>query len=249
MTCVRLAWGGPPAALAKGLAPQEDEAEHPALLVSYVYLKKFMEERSRYGFTDWCMDSGAFSANNSGKKIDLMEYIETCQRLLSTDEKLTEVFALDVSGDGRASLQNTEKMWAAGVPAIPVFHLEDPWDGLLDIARDYPKIGVGGVATILRGRNKKIRFYEQVFARVWPKKIHGLGLNDEHIMMRLPFHSADASSWELGPTCFGSWKSQGGHLPIRGGEHQLRPEVEYHLRMERRLRCRWAKEMRELEAL
>ena len=249
MTTVRLAWGGPPDALAKGLAPQNDESRHPALLVSYVYLEKFMQQRARYGFTDWCMDSGAFSAFNSGATIDLVEYAETCKRMLASDSQLTEVFALDVIGDWRASEKNTQKLWALGVPAIPVYHPEEPWDVLEGLASDYPKVGIGGVATRLRGRAAKLRFYEQVFARVWPKKLHGLGLNDEAIMMRLPFHSVDAPSWELGPCGFGMWKSLGGWLPIRGGQHQLRPEVEYHLRMEDRLRTRWASEMEQLEAM
>lgn len=248
MTTVRLAYAGPPEALAKGLAPQDDPAELPALLVSFWYLKQFQRERHRYGFRDWSMDSGAFSANNSGKVIDLQEYIEACQQLLAEDPQLVEVFALDVIGDWKASMRNCERMWAAGVPAMPVFHANDPWHVLEGMMGDYPKIGIGGVAGFLRSAPKKIEFYGQIFARAWPCKIHALGLASMPIMRRFPFHSVDASSWEFGPTGFGSWKSFGGGVPgVRGGNMNLRPEVDWHLRAERELQQLWKKQLAKVE--
>ena len=243
MSIVRLAYGGPPEALAKGLCSPENQ---PALLVSYVYLKQFEKERPRYHFRDWAMDSGAFSAHNSGRTIDLQAYIDTCKRLLTGDSKLTEVFALDVIDDWKGSLKNTEAMWAAGVPAIPTYHQGEPWDALRAMARDYPKIGIGGMVG-LHAKAKK-DWIGQCFARVWPKKIHGLGVAGEEIIMSFPFHSVDATNWEMGPCAFGRWASYGGaNLSIRGGQHNLRVEVEHYLKLERKARARWRKEMAMLD--
>jgi len=94
----------------------------PALLISYAYLKPFLKNRHRYHFRDWVMDSGAFSAANSGKVIALPDYIATCRSLVQTDPTLAEVFALDVIGNPKASAANAAAMWAAGIPAIPCFH-------------------------------------------------------------------------------------------------------------------------------
>src|SRR5262245_62890782 len=87
----------------------------PSLLVSYAYLNPFLNNRHRYRFCDWGMDSGAFSAANSGKVISLAEYIKVCHELLAKDKSLVEIFSLDVIGDPKASAKNTAAMWKAGI--------------------------------------------------------------------------------------------------------------------------------------
>lgn len=218
----------------------------PALLVSYAYLQPFLKNRHRYHFRDWVMDSGAFSAANSGKTISLSEYIKVCHDLMKNDPSLVEIFALDVIGNPKASATNTAAMWKEGIPAIPCFHYGEPESVLLEMAAAYPKIAIGGVA-YKRGRSKT-NWAEQVFARVWPKRIHGFAFASEQHIMALPFHSVDASSWEIGACGFGNWK-QFGHLTVRGSGQDLRGEVAAYLEIEARARIRWAAQMRELRAI
>lgn len=241
MTIVRLAWHDNPRVV-PGLQPIPG-LEPPALLVSFWYLESFEKRRHLFRYRDWVMDSGAFSAHNSGVTIDIQEYIDTALRLQASDPTLTEIYALDVIGDPDASLRNCEEMVRQGVRALPTFHMGSPWS-MLDALRDYPKIALGGM--VGKPRPAKQRFIEQAFARLWPMKIHGFGLASEDMLLRSPFHSADASSWELAPTKFGSWKAFG-KLPVRGAGQDLRPEVEWYLKMERRLRAHWAREMSLLE--
>jgi hypothetical protein len=220
--------------------PQLPEEALPALLVSFFYFQPFAAARDRWAFRDWALDSGAFSAKNSGVTIDLDAYIETCKKLKDTDPLLTEIFSLDVIGDWKASAENARKMWAAGIPAIPTFHIGEPWDALKRMAGEYPKIALGGVA-LARGK-RKLGFLRECFARVWPKKIHGFGCSDEKMLRKLPFHSVDATNWELAACGFGNWKSYG-KLSVRGSTQNLRSEVEFYLRLERELQSRWKKEM------
>ena len=220
----------------------------PSLLLSYVYLDQFLQFRHRYAMRDWVMDSGAFSAHNIGTEISLDAYIETSQELLRTDPKLSEVFALDVIGDWKASLKNTEKMWEAGVPAIPTYHYGEPEHVLTHIAKHYPKIALGG--SVGMTIKPKMEWCEQCFARVWPKKIHGLGVGSRTGIMALPWHSTDATNWEIGPCRFGRWASLGKYQPnIRGSKHPLRAEIDVYLRWERDARSKWKKEMAVLEEL
>lgn len=212
----------------------------PALLVSYVYLEPFLANKERYCYRDWVMDSGAFSAHQSGTKIDLLAYIEKCKELLAQDPTLTEVFSLDVIGQWKPSLRNCERMWEAGVQAIPCYHINEPEHVLLEMAKTYPKIALGGVA--LAKGDVKMRFAEQCFARVWPKKIHGFGYGTEKAVMALPWHSVDATNWELGPCKFGRWNSYG-IMSIRGSNQNLRAEVEWYLSLEQRARIKWRHEM------
>jgi hypothetical protein len=250
---VRLAYAGSIPAMIRGLAPipTQTEAQAPALLVSYVYLHLFRRNRRQHQFRNWVLDSGAFSAYNSGKEIRLSQYIDDCKRLIEEENeqggKLVEIYSLDVIGDWRATLKNTEAMWKAGVEAIPCYHVGEPWEYLVHIAANYPKIALGGVA-LQRGK-KKIEWAKQCFARAWPKRIHGFGFGGEEAIMALPWHSVDASTWS-NPCRFGRWKAFGDQrVSVRGSDQNLRLEVEWYLKLEAAARSRWAREMEKLECL
>lgn len=217
----------------------------PALLVSFHYLRLFERNRSHYHFRDWVMDSGAFSAHMSGVSIDLAQYTETCRKYLAEDPSCTEVFALDVIGDSAASLKNAEAMWKAGVPAIPTYHHGEPESALLEMSRQYPKIALGGVAR--KRLKEKNAWAQQCFARVWPKPLHGFGFGAPESILTMPFHSVDASNWEMGPSVFGQWRSYGGAMSVRAKNIRLRREVEHYLDIERRARVRWAGELAKLK--
>lgn len=218
----------------------------PALLVSYYYLEAFLKNKHRYQYRDWVMDSGAFSAHNSGVEIKLEDYIEECKRLLACDPSLTEVFALDVIGDWKAGVKNTERMWSKGVEAIPCFHYGEPWSLLKSLCKDYPKVAIGGCV----GKRDKDKFAGQCFAHAWPKKLHGFGFGSEKSLMLYPWHSVDATNWEAGPCKYGRWAAFGGaSISVRGSNQNLRAEVEWYLELERKARTKWAKEMAQLEAL
>lgn len=225
----------------------------PGLLLSYHYYWNCPEIIPRYVHRDWVLDSGAFSAKNSGAEIDLGSYIEFCHEILKGPCPPAEIFSLDVIGDAEGTKRNTEKMWEAGIPAIPAYHIGEPERFLKHYAETYPKIALGGVAR-LRGPAKH-EWAKECFARVWPKKIHGFGFGTERDVLGLPFHSTDSTNWEIGPCGFGRWKSyaggsQGGaKLAVRGSGHDLRGEIEWYLKLEQRARNKWRKQMQELEAL
>lgn len=211
----------------------------PSILIAYPYLAQFMRRRADWRIREWVMDSGAFTVANSGGTIDLKAYIDTCKRLLAEDPQLAEVFALDVIGDWQASARNADAMVRAGVPAIPCYHIGEPWSALKALCAHHPKVAIGG--TVGRSQKERHVFFTEVFARVWPKRLHGFGVCDEKTMMKFPWHTVDASSWQAAPTRFGVWKSYGGaKLNIRGSDHNLRSEVAYYLGVERRARARWA---------
>jgi hypothetical protein len=248
-TTVRLAYStAGPHAFDKYTAQAAPEAM-PALLVSYFYIKQFDSSRQYFDrMRDWSMDSGAFSAHNSGKAIDILQYIDTCKQRLAEDAKLTEVFSLDVIGDWRASWKATDQMWKAGVKAIPTFHYGEPWDVLKDMARSFPKISIGGVVKI--NVKEKLRWVEQVFSRVWPAKVHGLGIHSEQILMKVPFHSCDATNWAVGPACFGRYSAFGGDMPGIRGKDKLAAgvasEIAHFVQMERNVQSRWRKTFEDL---
>ena len=122
----------------------------------------------------------------------------------------------------------------AGAKASP-----DKITGTSEQVRDFHKIAVGGM--VGKSAKFKQRFISEVFARVWPCKIHGFGISSRPLVMGFPFHSVDASSWEIAPTAFGTWAGfNGARLSVRGSKQNLVSEVRHYLALERDARARWA---------
>ena len=142
-------------------------------------------------------------------------------------------------------------MWNAGVPAIPCWHINEPYSALLHIAKEYPKIAIGGLTTI-RGSHSKIAWIQKAMKMIWPKKVHGFGCGAETVIMSVPFHTVDATSWSIRPQRFGQWQSMkidaATSLPVRKN-HKIELEVEWYLKLEDQAKFRWKKEMELLESL
>lgn len=217
----------------------------PSILVSFAYRREWSKISNDLGLdgrTPWrevVLDSGAFTAYQTGKQVDIIEFAEWVDEQ-KRNPLVTEVFTLDViGGDWRESLANTEYLWKRGIEAIPVFHVGEPVDVLKQLARDYPKISLGGAV----GYRKRDEWAALCFKEVWPKKMHGLGYG-ETSLWKLPFHTIDNSSWAYGPSKFGDFHSlktkqiRGKRVSI--GTHNVRCEVDYYVREEQRLRRFWA---------
>jgi hypothetical protein len=229
---------------ANGTARRNGIDTRPAVLISYAYLGPvdlFEKTHRHWRYRELILDSGAWSAHTLGKEIRLHEYIAAAKRIKAADKRLRGIFTLDVIGDWRTSMKNTEAMWKAGLEVIPVYHHGEPWDVLVGMARDYPKIAIGGIAK--HHFAVKYKFAEQCFARVWPKPIHGLGYGAEEFLSKFPFHSVDAASWEMGPAAFGRWLSFGGeHLRVScKARVSLENEARHYVRLEHKARGQWSK--------
>ena len=231
----------------------KNDREPVNILVAYPFLKGFLKFRHRFKIDKWMLDSGAFSAFNSGVTINLDEYIATCQ---SVDAD--EVVALDAIGDYKQGIKNTEKMWAAGVPAIPVYHPGEPWSVLKWACDGADKIGIGSGRDLskkvgnVRGAAGAQKYIEQVFARAWPKKIHGFALTRHSVCCKFPFHSVDSTTWILNPQGFGHWP-QRANRPVSQvylGTRQIKScasSVDAFLHRQAYYRHLWRKEMELLD--
>ena len=160
-----------------------DHDKAPPLLISFAFKDVWEQVRVRTRCRDWVLDSGAFTAKSTGMTIDVNEFIEYAVHMKQTDSRLSAVFALDVIGDPVASLANAERMWEAGIEAIPCFHLGSDWKHLRELLR-YPRIAIGGAAR--RAPKVKNAFAAEVFKRAWPKRIHGFGYGSQRLVMQYP---------------------------------------------------------------
>jgi hypothetical protein len=190
------------------------------------------------------MDSGAFSAYNCGKVIDIEQYIVDCKRIREEEKDLVEIIALDVIGDAKASLKNALYMKKKGVEVVPVHHIGDDWGILKEYLANFDKVGLS--CLFGEPRKESFKYYDRCFSIGWPKKFHSFGWMMDNVVLRYPFHSADSASWRLAAQAYGYWIKYG-RMSVKHGDSNLKPQVEYYLELERRAKIKWKKEMQILE--
>jgi hypothetical protein len=211
----------------------------PSILVSFAYRKAWAQVCSLPHWREVVLDSGAYTAHKSGGRVDIVELADWFLSERARDPRVTELFTLDViGGDWRESLRNTEELHRRGCPVIPVYHVGEPTDVLRCLARDYPKVALGGAVCY----PPKMEWAALCFRTVWPTPLHGLGFGDA-ALLRLPWHSVDTSAWDLRPRAFGQWATLGhSRVPTRSTrttKSGLRCEVDRYLREEDRARRFW----------
>jgi hypothetical protein len=218
--------------------------EKPNILISYFYLKAVEKVRPLADFKGHRMmlDSGAYSAYNSGKSVDIDALIEESKKPI-----WDEAVGLDVIGDAEGSRKNARYMADKGSKAFPVFHIGDPWDLLKEYCDKFDKIGLS--CRFGEPVNESLAWYDECFARQWPHKFHSFGWIVESMLMRFPFHSADASTWALRPNAFGQWQSLnilGSRVgqKIASSKHGLHTQISWYMKSQAKLRLRWAVEFK-----
>lgn len=153
---------------------------------------------------DVVIDSGAYSAWNSGNPIDLDEY---CEFLEANANWIGDYVALDVINPespedaAAASFKNYQIMRKRGLKPIPVFHAKEDVKWLhkyLDAGADY----IGLAATSLRNKNFAAdRWYELMWCHLVNHngdpvvKVHAFGEGRLSTLQRFPWYSADSASW------------------------------------------------------
>lgn len=214
---------GAPASPERRMALAED---YPAYLASYadkssveasVEVLSHIESRPRR----LLVDSGAFTAMNTGKLFDPREYarwaLDFARGAGAGIEELRFI-NLDVIGDQAASDRNMAIIEAEGAEVLPVLTMGASLDDFDSLLTRYPYICLGGLAR-WRGARRVRPWLDRIFDRVvvfWRKsgrmpKLHALGLTKRWVFERYPLYSADSTSW-FNPVRYGRPESAG----IRG---------------------------------
>ena len=142
-----------------------------------------------YEGTEIMLDSGAFSAWNKGKEIDIYKYIDFIKQ---NDIKI--YFNLDVIGDVEGTKRNQKIMEDNGLNPIPVFHYGEPFE-YLDwlVEQGYTYIGIGG--TVGKSNQVRIEFFDKIYERHPNIDYHALGVTSKVLVERYNWYSVDSTSW------------------------------------------------------
>lgn len=233
-----------------------------SFLLSYHY-KSLENEWKKYWDSQsfrLLIDSGAFSAFNSGKVISLKDYAEWALRFKKRWESKMSFLAfmnLDVIGDQDASWKNQDMLEALSLTTIPIVTYKADLKHLIRAIDNYDYIALGGLVPY--ASNKKLlqiwldRCFGIIVARykktgIMPK-IHLLGITSDWVLKRYPCYSSDSSSWTA---CirFGNGGTAGiERLPgISSSDaaksanlHCMRKEIEKYQKMEAEATNLWTK--------
>lgn len=249
MTDIYLAYGGP----VKSVLAGWDWDQHPInILVATPYLKQYDRDSACAGYqpANLMLDSGAFSAWKSGKEIDIDALI-----VESLKPRWTASVGLDVIGSAEGTRKNLDYMQAQGSPAMPVFHIGDPWELLTYYCENWDRVGLS--CRFGESVADSMKFYEQCFARTYPHKFHSFGWIAPKMLGEFPFYTADASSWEMAPLAFrqqvrihnAKLKHQARGPGTQTIVSNLAGSIHHYRQLQDRLKVRWAREMARLEAL
>lgn len=139
------------------------------------------------------IDSGAFSAENSGKEIAIDDY---CRFLVETGA--TTYAGLDVIGNAAKTRENVEYMIREyDLDPIPTFHMGSNLEDLKELVHgQYSYIALGGLVFSSNVIHHCDRVWHYILTHNPKLRVHGFGLTNIELMKRYPWYSVDSSSFK-----------------------------------------------------
>jgi hypothetical protein len=152
------------------------------------------------------LDSGAFTVWKQGKSVSLDDYIAFIQQYRESIECYAALDVIMPGNPERAAgegFDNLRYMQGKGLDPVPVFHVRESIDWLyrmLDAGCTY--IGLAGLSA--GSRNAIDDWFELIWEHLIDSdgnpivRVHAFGEARPEILLKYPWHSADASSWLKG---------------------------------------------------
>lgn len=166
------------------------------LLFSYYLHQNIFEKHSDFLTNkDIILDSGAYSAFNSGIEIKIEEYVNFIKK-----HNIEKYINLDVIDDPISSIMNLRYMESEGLSPIPVYHYNTNDPDLLKYYSDnYSYVCIGGTVPI---RNKKLiaeNIKKLIIEYEINTKIHLLGYTsfDGMFLLKDLIYSTDSATWVI----------------------------------------------------
>lgn len=162
------------------------------ILYAYPYFtSKALEEFSKIDRSKFrlIIDSGAFSAYNSGFKIEFNDYLRFLDSIkwLKPDAQVQ----LDVVFNPKETQENYKKSLELGYDVAPVFTRGDSIDYLYRLTENDSYVFIGGV----QGGQGAKEFAKYILERFKNKKIHYLAFVRPDWLIHYSPYSTDSSSW------------------------------------------------------
>ena len=178
------------------------------LLLSYFYFraKGIGQLIDKIGYRpEVLLDSGAFSAWNTGKNIAIVDYM----RFIDENKAHADLYiALDVIGDPDLTRMYYEIMRFKGYSPIPVFHYGDDLKYLdYYVGKGERTIALGGTAK-MRSKPTVAKWCADIIGKYPDIDFHLLGSSSRQITDHCALASCDSSTWIIG-----AFNGRPAHIP------------------------------------
>lgn len=175
------------------------------------------------------LDSGAYGAMNSGKKIDLFQYMGFVEHFQKT---FSHIAALDVIGNAEKSMSNYKAMRHEDLPVIPAWHHGEDWTYFDEYCKLTDYVALGGIAKLSFSHSEYVESLIKKAAERKPKhvKLHVYGIMSVPILKRVGHlvESVDSTTW-LNSARFGLILQREGHKLMLGNvDNALREKLMYY---------------------
>jgi hypothetical protein len=164
------------------------------VLSSFFYYKKgnFREYylKNRHWYDNFFMDSGAFSFDNLGVKIDIDEYINCIKK-----DEIKHYSVLDVIGDPKATRENYLYMKSKDLDPVPCFHINTDIDYLDFYLEECDKLAIGGMVQAQNIHHNLKKIWSKILNQDRKIQVHGFGVSNPSLAVSYPWHSIDSSSY------------------------------------------------------
>lgn len=202
-------------------SPVINDLEYPQILNSFAYKKGL--DHITYEPNELTLDSGAFTAWNSGKAVDVTQYRDWALEVQKKKPNIRCVNLDVIPGEvGRnstkaeriigmqESLENADFLRSAGLNIMEVFHQDEPFDFLDLLLSRLPEKGVLCISPRNDVSNKsKIAWHNHVLKHLVDKvgikglpRMHGLAVTGRAAVLNFPYFSVDSSSY-MTPQTYG----------------------------------------------
>jgi hypothetical protein len=232
-----------------------NEEQYPHLLNSFAYARNI--EKLDYKPDFFIVDSGAFSAWNIGKSVDIHEYARYAKEIAKHYPRTVSINLDVIPGAPGAmpshdevkdamdgSIRNADFLRVLGLEVMEVFHQGEPLEFLDFLLARMPR----GSILCIAPRNDisvkaKVAWLTEVLRHLLKTrtpqelpKFHGLACTSPDLMRAFPFYSVDSSTW-INPTRFGAYLNEAGRsVPISRYLPSSRPQIAQQAALRRSVR-------------
>ena len=167
------------------------------ILESFYYISPFITSLIPY-FSDFLLDSGAFTFMNNKKDLNYNEYLE---RLISyiNENNIKKFFELDIDSlIGYEKVLELRKILEkeTNKKCIPVFHKSRGLKEWERMCEEYDYVAIGTIGEYFK--NFSILHKLLNIAKKNKTKVHGLGFTQLSKLHSFDFYSVDSTSWKCG---------------------------------------------------
>ena len=175
---------------------------NPYILESYYYANEEWIKTFKHYFSDFMLDSGAFTfMQDTNKQLDRITYAKQYANFIRSND-IKNYFELDL--DSLMSLDKVEGLRkliedVTGIASIPVWHKSRGLDYWFKMCEDYKYIAIGGIVSGEIKRNQFDVFHKLIsIADKQKTKVHGLGFTNLAGIKKYKFYSVDSTAWLYG---------------------------------------------------